>query len=205
MHLFFWTYEHERYIITCRNEPNKKERNMQAIRSSIVLIVVALLCGLIAGYQIWGKKEEKKLDVRQLLSSAIQEVEVIEKENHDLKSRLQNMKDSKGEAERLSAENSSLKEQLQKMQQDNTQMESLFSQMKTELSAVKEKRQTDEGLQTLSEDLKVRVSELEKENQDLRSILQKIGSLTQEQKEVGAEDVLHESAGTAESTGRGSD
>jgi dynactin complex subunit len=173
---------------------------MQAIRSSIVLIAVALLCGLIAGYQIWGKKEEKKLDVRQLLSSAIQEVEVIEKENHDLKSKLESMKDDSEEAARLSAENSSLKEQLQKVQQDNTQMEGLFSRMKTELSAVKEKMQTHEGLETLSEDLKVRVSGLEKENMELRNTLQKIGSLTRDQKEADTPEVRHDSAGTDEST-----
>lgn len=175
---------------------------MQAIRSSMVLIVVALLCGLIAGYQIWGKKEVKKMDVRQLLNSAIQEVEVIEKENDDLKSKLENMKDSTEEAEKLSAENISLKEQLQKVQQDNTQMQGLFSQMKAELSEVKEKMQTDEGLQTMSEDLKGRVSELEKENQDLRNILQKIGSLTQGQKEADTSEGQGESAGAGESTER---
>lgn len=171
-------------------------------KSWVIVIIVALASGLIAGYMIWGKNKDDKLDVKQLLNRAIQEVEIIENKNIDLKNKLKDIKHSSVEAERLSRENISIQEQLRKAQLDNVQLKNLLTQVQDELSKVKEKIQIHEGLQTLSEDLKTRNSGLEKENEDLRNILQKIGSLTKAQQADAPEEIQNQNTGRTESPGQ---
>ena len=126
---------------------------MKATRSSAVVIVITLLVGLIAGYAIWGKKEEKKLDVRQLLNKAMQEVDLIENKNKDLTSQLENMKDISKEMEKLSKENQDIQQQLQKAQQDNVQAGSLLTQAKKETETLSEKnRDIQQQLQKVQQD-----------------------------------------------------
>jgi len=126
---------------------------MKATRSSAIVIVITLLIGLIAGYAIWGKKEEKKLDVRQLLNKAMQEVDLIENKNKDLTSQLENMKDISNEMEKLSKENQDIQLQLKKAQQDNVQAESLLTQAKKEAETLSEKnRDIQQQLQKVQQD-----------------------------------------------------
>ena len=150
-------------------------------KSWFIVIVTSLTAGLITGYMLWGKNAEDKLDAKQLLNRAIQEVEIIESRNKDLENQLKNIQDNSKEAERLSKENISMQTRLKKTEQDNTQLRNLLAQVQDELSKAKENIHVQEELRTISNDLKARISGLEKENGDLRNILQKIGSLTEDQ------------------------
>jgi len=167
-----------------------------------IVIIISLVLGLTAGYMIWGKRVEDKLDIKQLLNRAIQEVEIIENKYEDLNSKLKSIKDSTKEAERLSKENIVIREELEKAHQDNVLSQNLLTQVQAELSNVKEKIQMHEGLQSLSEDLKTRISALEKENQDLRDILKRIGSLTKAQQSGVPEEMQDQNRPKTESQGQ---
>jgi len=151
---------------------------------------------------LWGRNVEDKLDAKQLLNRAIQEVEIIESRNKDLENQLKNIQDRSKEAERLSKDNIVIQEQLKKARQDNVQLENLVTQVQNELSNVKEKIQIQEGLKTLSDDLKTRIAGLEKENEDLREILQRIGSLTRAQQADVPEESQNQNGGKSETPGQ---
>jgi len=171
-------------------------------KSWFIVIAISLTIGLIAGYMLWGRNVEDKLDAKQLLNRAIQEVEIIESRNKDLENQLKNIQDRSKEAERLSKDNIVIQEQLKKARQDNVQLENLVTQVQNELSNVKEKIQIQEGLKTLSDDLKTRIAGLEKENEDLREILQRIGSLTRAQQADVPEESQNQNGGKSETPGQ---
>lgn len=171
-------------------------------KSWFIIIAISLTIGLIAGYMLWGRNVEDKLDAKQLLNRAIQEVEIIESRNKDLENQLKNIQDRSKEAERLSKDNIVIQEQLKKARQDNVQLENLVTQVQNELSNVKEKIQIQEGLKTLSDDLKTRIAGLEKENEDLREILQRIGSLTRAQQADVPEESQNQNGGKSETPGQ---
>jgi chromosome segregation ATPase len=131
-----------------------------------LLIIIALVIGLLIGYGIFGKKKEQKLEVKQLLSRAMQEVETIEKENKELKKKLEKEKNGGEETEKLSREKQEMKAQLEKVQQNNKQLESVIARLRAE-SAKTQKIKGDEKL-------KNQITMLEKEKQVVSEQLQKI-------------------------------
>jgi chromosome segregation ATPase len=83
----------------------------------------------------------------------------------------------------LEIENRELKSKLQEKEQETAEKEGLLAQVRAELSESKKKALQEEELKALSDDLQGRISELEKENQELKSIIDKISEMTQIEEE----------------------
>jgi SMC interacting uncharacterized protein involved in chromosome segregation len=218
------------------------------LKSLGTIVVLALLAGLIVGYFIWGKKEEK-VDVKDLLRKAIEQVETIETQNQSYKAELEKMKDQSKAMAGITKDNQSLKEQIQKVQQDNKDLQAMIAQMKVAspesagkpaageaqkqaldlekegamlreqfekcqqenrelqglssqlrdaLSESEKKAGEVSELKTFSETLKNRIADLEKENVEMRSVLEKIGSLS-----VGKETKTHKETPAPQPPGSG--
>jgi len=147
---------------------------MKLNKTLIIIFAVALVVGLLAGYSIWGTKTEEKLTLKQILDNLIQEVEIIEKENQELKGTMDKAKADITTATELSKENQVLKEQLQKFKQNNKQLQSQISSLKNDLSAAEEKGRADEDQKALNDDLKTQMAVLEKDRQALEEHLQRL-------------------------------
>lgn len=147
---------------------------MKLNRTLIIIFAAALVVGLLTGYGIWGTKTEKKLTLKQMLDNLIQEVEIIEKENMELKGTMDKAKTDITTATELSKENKALKEQLQKFEQGNKQLQSQVSRLKNDLSLAGEKARADEEQKALNDNLKTQIAELEKDRQALEEHLQRL-------------------------------
>ncbi len=138
----------------------------------IAIIVLALIAGLVAGYSIWGMKKKESMDVKQLLKSAIKQVEIIEKKNRDLNAELQkSITESKSTAG-LMKENNELKGQLLKAEEDRKELENKISEIEAKLSEAEKQTKAEMELKAADSNLKTKISELEKENQGLKEQLQ---------------------------------
>jgi chromosome segregation ATPase len=84
----------------------------------------------------------------------------------------------------LEIENQELKSKLQEKEQETTEKEGLLAQVRAELSESKKKALQGEELKALSDDLQGRISELEKENQELKSVIDKISEMTKIKEET---------------------
>ncbi len=157
-------------------------------KSFIVIFILIFAAGLIAGYGIWGRNGVEKIGVKQLLHKAIQEIDVIEKENQELKVELEQLKelskethpsvDLKPRVSILEKENQTLKDQIEKVRQNKKKLENRRTQLETDLSKAKEEAKAEE-------ELKTRLLQLEAENKELKSVIEKINTITKsEEKKV---------------------
>ncbi|GBE06901.1 MAG TPA: hypothetical protein ENH31_00605 [Nitrospirae bacterium] len=161
---------------------------MKFDRTVMVVVAVTFVIGLIAGFAIWGMKKEKKVEVKQLLNTAIQEIDRIEKENKGLKRQVAKTGTDRETAARLSGENKALKEQLQKAGQYKDET----GRIRASLAEAEKRAQKAENLKVMKDSLQQRLLELEEENHNLRSALEKIGSITQESGPVVPESKTEE-------------
>jgi septal ring factor EnvC (AmiA/AmiB activator) len=125
---------------------------------------------------------QNSLQERKGFESALAESKTKESEAEKLaeaEKELRTMNDGMNEhITVLENENQELKNKLQKMEQENTEKEGLLAQVRAELSESKKKVLQGEELKVLSDNLQGRISELEKENQDLKSVIDKISEMT---------------------------
>lgn len=155
-----------------------EEIKMKFDRTVMIVVAVTFVIGLIAGFSIWGMKKEKKIEVKQLLSTAIQEIDRIEKENKELKGQVAKTKTDREAAARLSGENQELQAQLQKTAQYNQQLKDETDRIRDGLAEAEKRAQKAENLEVMKDSLQQRVLELEEENHGLKSAMDKIGSIT---------------------------
>lgn len=78
----------------------------------------------------------------------------------------------------LENENQELRNKLQRKEQETSEKEGLLAQVRAELTESRKKALQGEELKVLSDDLQGRISELEKENQELKSVIDKISEMT---------------------------
>ncbi len=149
---------------------------MEKNKTIIIIAVAAFIFGLIISYAMWGTNGEEETDIKQLLSKAMQGIEVLEKENRDLRSDLKRSK-----KDNLKKENQTLKEQLQMVQQENEKMQNKISKLKAQVAHTALQLEAKEKLSKVIDTQNFRLAELEKENQDLRITLEKIVSFTKQQ------------------------
>ncbi len=124
---------------------------MDKNKTIIVIAVATFIIGLIVSYTIWGKKEEGKADVKQLLNQAIQGIETLEKENRNLRLDLEKAKKNK-----LKQENQTLKEQLEKAQQENEKLQKGISNLKDQVAHTELQLEAKEELRMAIENQSVR-------------------------------------------------
>jgi chromosome segregation ATPase len=147
-----------------------------------VFIVITLLIGLLLGYGIWGKKEEQKMGVKDLLGKAMQEVETIEKENQELKKKLGKSTGNGEDTEKISREKKELQQELEKAQSNNKQLQSVIARMRSE-SAKTQKIKADDRLKNqlsmVAQEKQVVTEKLQKvqqENQKLNNMISQVKS-----------------------------
>ncbi len=155
-----------------------EETKMIFDRTVMIIVAVTFVIGLIAGFGLWGIKKEKKIEVKQLLNTVIQEIDTIEKENETLKAQIKKIKTGGDTVASLSKENQELKEQLQKAGQYNQQLKDETALIRVGLAEAEKRAQKAENLEVMKDSLQQRVLELEEENHGLKSAMAKIGSIT---------------------------
>jgi small-conductance mechanosensitive channel len=104
-------------------------------------VVLALLAGLVAGYGIWGREKEEKVDVKQLMHKAIKEIEGIQKENKELKKIHEQNRQRFEKATTLVKDNEVLQKQLQEVRQKKDELKGTLNLIKTELAEARQKSQ----------------------------------------------------------------
>ncbi len=152
---------------------------MKFNRTVMIAIAVTFLVGVIAGFGIWGVKKEEKIDVKQLLTTAAEEIGNIEKENKELRGELKATIEDRGAVARLNQENQALQGQLLKAEQYSRQLKDESASIRAALAEAESKAQTTDNLKAMAENLQKRVFELEQENQDLGKAMEKISSISQ--------------------------
>lgn len=142
-----------------------KGETMELKREIIITTVIALLVGLFIGHMFWGGKKEDKTGLKQMLLSAVEQVDEFEKEKKSLQDELNR-------------------------REDNTEQIAALSR---EIEAMKEKIREAEAVTQTHDELKAAVAALEKENRELTAKLGKISTISGSQGEVPVEDVQQES------------
>ncbi len=181
---------------------------MKINRTLIIIIAAVFVAGLLSGFGIWGRKQEKEIDVKQLLYKAIEEVENIEKQNNDLKTEIDKNKSSIKKAAEftnnqqkladeiagLTKDKHNLQGQVQKLKQGNESLIGEAVQLRAELSKAGQEAQVREEVKALNDELQNKIIELEDEIQNLRSTMNRIGSMTKGQEPVDSDEHLEKEA-----------
>ncbi|HDZ61660.1 MAG TPA: hypothetical protein ENH40_00750 [Nitrospirae bacterium] len=156
---------------------------MKFDRTVLIVIAVTFLVGVIAGFGLWGIKKEEKIDVKQLLTTVVEEIGKIEQENKELRGELEATIDDRETVAVLKQENRVLQGQLMKAEQYSQQLQDETAGIRAALAEAESKAQTADNFQAMAENLQKRVFELEQENQNLNKAIKKISSITQGQDE----------------------
>ncbi len=139
----------------------------------IVAVLLSVAVGLVGGYEIWGKKETGKTDMKQLLKQINKEVEGVDKKNQELAAALAAAKAESEGAVMLQKEKQDLEAQLQHALQQITEKESALAELQAKAAEGEQQAEAEKELLAQSEELKVRTTILENENQDLIGQVQK--------------------------------
>lgn len=122
---------------------------------------------------------QKTQQDRQDMGIAVEEMKrrVAEAENEvdALKERVVSSEEPGNRAALLEQETRELRVQLENALKDIEAKDGLLDQARNELAQARQQAMTGEELKVLSDDLKGRIDSLEKENQELKSVIEKIG------------------------------
>jgi chromosome segregation ATPase len=185
-----------------------EERNMANKKRVIIAAVVAIAIGLVNGSCSSRESEKKEGDVKQLLNQVLLGVEKLERENRDLKNKLDYFKQSK-----ISRDRESLRKELDKTTNENEKMKEEISSLKEQIDHAERQLETSEAqsariadLETGKRELQEQVSklkgllsytqleleslkgrsayisEMEQKNKELVMLLEKINAITRERK-----------------------
>jgi small-conductance mechanosensitive channel len=154
-------------------------------------VVLALLAGLVAGYGIWGREKEEKVDVKQLMHKAIKEIEGIQKENKELKKIHEQNRQRFEKATTLVKDNEVLQKQLQEVRQKKDELKGTLNLIKTELAEARQKSQDIDQLKESRNALEARVATLEDDNYELKTTLEQISDISTRQ-ETGLQEEIQQ-------------
>jgi small-conductance mechanosensitive channel len=154
-------------------------------------VVLALLAGLVAGYGIWGREKEEKVDVKQLMHKAIKEIEGIQKENKELKKTHEQNRQRFEKATTLVKDNEVLQKQLQEVRQKKDELKGTLNLIKTELAEARQKSQDIDQLKESRNALEARVATLEDDNYELKTTLEQISDISTRQ-ETGLQEEIQQ-------------
>lgn len=147
---------------------------MEGNRTVIIAAVITLIIGILFGYNLKGSPD-RKADLKELLSQAHSGIEQLQKENEELKGRLEGFS-KKGDNGKLTA----LEAELNKAEQDNESLKSELAGLRAQLGEMESKLKSEAEYAVGMEKMKQRISDLEQEKGELIQLLDKISSLTKQ-------------------------
>lgn len=166
------------------------------LKTYAIIGAITFLIGIFIGYSIWGvPKKKEKVNVSELLTQALEEVRAIERENSNLRARIERIRKGEAVMESLKKENTELQTQIRKLKEENASLQTKINalikdsellatlkkeneELKARISELKTKALESKGEEaTTSEDIKVlkeKIKSLEEENQRLKSVIKQI-------------------------------
>lgn len=179
----------ERRACIYKEKGGRERMNMKKVL--IGAVVLALLAGLVAGYGIWGREKEEKVDVKQLMGQAVKEIEGIQKENKELRKTHEQNRQRIEKATTLVKDNEVLQKQLQEVRQKRDELKGTLNRIKTELAEARQKSQDIDKLKESRDALEARVAILEDDNYDLKTTLEQISDISTRQ-ETGIQEEIQQ-------------
>ena len=160
---------------------NSEETKKLKIFSSpfLIVLIVVLVTGIVIGYGIWGKKEEK-LSAKQLLSQIADHIEALEENSKVLQNQIKGMSNKVEEGKKAMQSMEAMSKDLSALGDENKKLRSKmedYTQLKTQVKELNMlKRENKQMKKTLEEKafLTEQVKKLKKENEELRLTVKKI-------------------------------
>lgn len=171
--------------------------NDNHLKTYAIIGVITFLIGIFIGYSLWGTpKKKEKVNVSELLTQALEEVRTIQRENSNLRTRLERLKKSDSIIASLKEENAELMNQIEDLREEKASLEAKLNSLTKDAELLSSLKKQNEELRAKISELQAKASEsseekissrgkeiealkakiksLEEENQKLKSVIEQI-------------------------------